>query len=77
MAEAAKLMPDVEMANSPYAAATGAEAVVIVTEWDIYRALDLGKLRNVMQGSALIDLRNIYHAADVAIAGFSYTGIGR
>jgi UDPglucose 6-dehydrogenase len=77
MAEAAKLLPEVEMVDSPYSAASEAEAVVIVTEWDIYRALDLGKLRNAMHGNVLIDLRNIYHESDVALAGFCYTSIGR
>ncbi len=77
MQEASKLMPDVVMAESPYAAAKGAEAVVIVTEWDIYRALDLNKMYEVMEGKALIDLRNIYREADVVTAGFDYTSIGR
>jgi UDPglucose 6-dehydrogenase len=77
MAEASKLMPDVEMAESPYSAASGAEAVVIVTEWDIYRALDLTKLHAGMAGKALVDLRNIYRETDIAKAGFDYTSVGR
>jgi UDPglucose 6-dehydrogenase len=77
MAEASKLMPDVEMAENPYAAAAQAEAVVIVTEWDIYRALDLKKLNAVMASNALIDLRNIYREAEISKAGFDYTSVGR
>jgi UDPglucose 6-dehydrogenase len=77
MAEASKLMPDVEMAESPYSAAAEAEAVVIVTEWDIYRALDLTKLHAGMAGKALVDLRNIYRETDIAKAGFDYTSVGR
>jgi UDPglucose 6-dehydrogenase len=77
MAEAAKLMPDVEMTDSPYAAAANADAVAIVTEWDIYRALDLSKLKRVMAGSSLVDLRNIYRQTDAEAAGFSYVSVGR
>jgi UDPglucose 6-dehydrogenase len=50
---------------------------VIVTEWDAFRALDLNRLGSRMEARVLIDLRNIYNAADVAAAGFSYTGVGR
>ncbi len=77
MEEAAKLMPAVTMTDSPYAAAKDAEAVAIVTEWDIYRALNLAKLKSTMSGSALIDLRNIYHQTDAQAAGFEYISIGR
>jgi UDPglucose 6-dehydrogenase len=77
MEEASKLMPDVEMADSPYSAAKDAEAVAIVTEWDIYRALDLKKLKGVMAGTAMIDLRNIYRKGDTQSAGFEYASIGR
>ena len=77
MAEAAKLMPDVKMASSAYAAADGADAVALVTEWDAYRALDLRKLRAAMKGDALIDLRNIYRAPEAERAGFAYSSVGR
>ena len=74
---AAEIMPDVIMTESSYEAADGADAVVIVTEWDAFRALDLGKLANTMAGKALVDLRNIYHPADVEKLGLVYTGVGR
>jgi UDPglucose 6-dehydrogenase len=77
MEEAAKLMPEVEMADSPYSAAKDAEAVAIITEWDIYRALDLKKLKSVMAGSAMIDLRNIYRKNETELVGFEYSSIGR
>ncbi len=77
MEVAAELMPDVKMTESSYDAATGADAVVIVTEWDAFRALDLAKLSSTMSGKALVDLRNIYHPTDVAKSGLKYTSIGR
>ena len=77
MEEAAKLMPDIEMAAGAYQAADNADAVAIVTEWDAFRALDLKRLKSVMSGNALIDMRNIYHPADAKAAGFEYISIGR
>ena len=77
MDEAAKSLPDVVMTDNAYAAAEGADAVALVTEWDAYRALDLRKLRAAMKGNALIDLRNIYRPADAEKAGFSYHSVGR
>ncbi len=77
MEEAAKIMPEVEMVDSAYAAASGADAVAIVTEWDAFRALDLGKLKSAMRGDALIDLRNIYRVEEVAKHGFNYVSVGR
>ncbi len=77
MKEAAKILPDVQMADGPYEAAAGAHALVMVTEWDAFRALDLGRMANVMAGKALVDLRNVYQPSDVEKAGLSYTSIGR
>lgn len=71
------IMPEVEMAESSYEAAADADAVVIVTEWDAFRALDLGKLSGLMSGNALVDLRNIYDPSDVANSGLKYTSVGR
>jgi UDPglucose 6-dehydrogenase len=70
-------MPEVSMTESAYAAAQGADAIAIVTEWDAYRALDLAKLKAAMTGDALIDLRNIYRPDEGAKAGFDYIGVGR
>jgi len=77
MEEAAKIMPEVSMTESAYAAAQGADAIAIVTEWDAYRALDLAKLKAAMKGDALIDLRNIYRPEEGAKAGFDYYSVGR
>lgn len=77
MEEAQKMLPDVVMTDSAYAAADGADAVALVTEWDAYRALDLKKLRAAMKGDALVDLRNIYRPADAEAAGFAYSSVGR
>ncbi|MCZ8086732.1 MAG: UDP-glucose/GDP-mannose dehydrogenase family protein [Brevundimonas sp.] len=77
MAEAAHLLPDVQMTDSAYAAAEGADAVVIVTEWDPFRALDLDRLKGLMARPVLVDLRNIYRPEDMAARGFEYSGIGR
>lgn len=77
MTEAAHLLPDVQMTDSAYAAAEGADAVVIVTEWDPFRALDLDRLKELMARPVLVDLRNIYRPEDMAARGFQYSGIGR
>ncbi len=77
MEEAVKIMPDVTMCESAYAAAKDADIVAIVTEWDAYRALDFRKLGETMNGKVLVDLRNIYQAAEVAAAGFDYVSVGR
>lgn len=77
MEAARSMVQDVEFCTSPYAAAEGAAAVVIVTEWDALRALDLPRLRSAMSGDALVDLRNIYRADVAEAAGFSYVSVGR
>jgi UDPglucose 6-dehydrogenase len=77
MGLAAPLMPGVAMTTNAYAAAEGADAVVIVTEWDAFRALDFARLRQVANVPVLVDLRNIYDAEEVRAAGFEYSGVGR
>ena len=74
---ARSLMPEVEMCDEPYAAIEGADVVVIVTEWDAFRALDLDKIKDKANAPILVDLRNIYTPDDVRAAGFEYTSIGR
>ena len=76
--EAAKaLMPDLTYCRDAYDAAKGADAVVIVTEWDAFRALDLGKLKAAMATPVMVDLRNIYRRDVLEQAGFTYTAVGR
>jgi len=77
MALAAPMMPWVEMTESPYAAIEDADAIVLVTEWDAFRALDLGRVKASAKRPLMIDLRNVYDPAAMADAGFSYIGIGR
>ncbi|MEY4239615.1 MAG: hypothetical protein RL339_2216 [Pseudomonadota bacterium] len=74
---AGPLMPDVAMQPNAYAAIEGADAVVIVTEWDAFRALDLNKVKSLAKAPVLVDLRNIYDPAEVRAKGFAYTSIGR
>jgi UDPglucose 6-dehydrogenase len=75
--EAQPLMPDVEFAADAYAAAEDADALVIVTEWDEFRALDLADLASAMRGNVLVDLRNVYDRVEAESAGLVYFGIGR
>jgi len=64
--------------EDPYAAASGAGAVVILTEWNEFRALDLSRMAQMMSVPRMADLRNIYNAEDVRNAGFvAYTCVGR
>ena len=67
----------IELAPDPYAAATGADALVLVTEWHELRQPDFTKLAKLMRGRALFDGRNVWSGQDARQAGFSYVGIGR
>jgi UDPglucose 6-dehydrogenase len=76
--EGEALLPGVVWSDNPYGAANGAHLVVILTEWNEFRALDLGKLSRKMAAPRMADLRNIYDAAEVLAAGFTdYVGVGR
>jgi len=70
-------MPDIAYCDDPYACAEGADALVIVTEWEQFRALDFDRLKRIMAGLVVVDLRNIYEADDVTRRGFLYQGVGR
>ncbi|AXJ95494.1 MULTISPECIES: UDP-glucose/GDP-mannose dehydrogenase family protein [unclassified Sphingomonas] len=75
--QAKRMMPDLTYCSDAYEAATGADAVVIVTEWDAFRALDLTRLKQTMAAPVLVDLRNIYRREEVEALGFGYTAVGR
>ncbi len=76
--EQAKLVLDgVTYAEDPYAALEGADAMVLVTEWDQFRALDLARVRRLLKAPVVVDLRNIYRPEEMARHGFAYTGVGR
>jgi UDPglucose 6-dehydrogenase len=77
MPEAAHLLPGLEFAEDPYACALDADALVIMTEWDQFRALDLARLATGMRGRAVVDLRNVYARVDWSELGFEYSGIGQ
>ncbi len=74
--QARPLLPAVSFAEDAYSCAEGADAVVIVTEWNAFRALDLKRLHTVMRTPVLVDLRNIYDPAIAAQHGFAYQGVG-
>jgi UDPglucose 6-dehydrogenase len=71
------IMPGITYCSDAYEAAQGADAVALVTEWDVFRALDLKRLADTMAGNAMVDLRNVYRPDEVKAAGFAYTSIGR
>ena len=74
---ARSLVDNVAFASSPYEAAQGAAAVVLVTEWNEFRSLDLDRLKGAMTGPVFVDLRNVYTPREMQRAGFTYTSIGR
>ncbi len=77
MEQAKPQLPSVIYCNSAYGAAEGADAVVIATEWEQFRALDLARLKSVMARAVIVDLRNIYRADEMRRANFRYVGVGR
>ncbi len=77
MEAAAKLLSGVTFCNGPYEAAKDASALVLITEWDVYRALDLDKLKAALLAPSIVDLRNVYVPAEMAAKGFRYVSIGR
>lgn len=77
MKEAAHLLNGIGYADSAYKAVEGAEALVIITEWDQFRALDMDRIKSAMKGNVVVDLRNIYSPEDMRRRGFAYTSIGR
>ena len=77
MKEAAHLLPDVVFKDGPYDAVTGADVVVILTEWDQFRALDLDRVKLLLKQPVMVDLRNVYRPDDMRARGFRYASIGR
>jgi UDPglucose 6-dehydrogenase len=77
MEAATAILDGVSFAGDAYDAAAGADCIVLVTEWNEFRSLDLPRLRGVMRRPVFVDLRNVYPHREMAAAGFSYTGIGR
>jgi UDPglucose 6-dehydrogenase len=77
MEQAKPQLPTISYCNSSYMAAEGADAVVIATEWEQFRALDLDRLRSVMAQPVIVDLRNVYRPDEMKRANFRYISVGR
>jgi UDPglucose 6-dehydrogenase len=77
MEQAKPLMPQVAMCADAYEAIRDADAIVIVTEWDAFRALDLARVKDLVKQPVLVDLRNIYRPQEMAAKGFTYLSVGR
>ena len=77
MHEASKLLDGVVFRDGPYDAVEGADAVVILTEWDQFRALDLDRVKLLLKQPVMVDLRNVYRPDDMRARGFRYSSIGR
>ncbi len=77
MEEAKKLMPDLTYCKDAYDCMTGADALVLITEWNEFRALDLDRVKSLLAQPVLVDLRNVYNPAEMKEAGFRYSSIGR
>jgi UDPglucose 6-dehydrogenase len=77
MKEARKLLNGVAWCENAYDAMTDADCLVIVTEWNEFRALDVNRMRQLLRRKLIVDLRNVYNPADMAAQGFTYHSIGR
>jgi UDPglucose 6-dehydrogenase len=77
MEQAKMVLPDVTYCDGPYSCAEGADGLVIITEWEQFRALDLDRIKQLMACPILVDLRNIYSSEDIEKHGFLYVGIGK
>jgi UDP-glucose/GDP-mannose dehydrogenase family, UDP binding domain len=77
MSQAKTVLKNVDYCDSAYECADGADALVIATEWEQFRALDLEQLRDIMACRVVVDLRNIYRPEDMSRHGFAYSSVGR
>ena len=77
MDQARSMMPKVDFCADAYSCMQGASALVIVTEWDAFRALDFDRIKETLAEPIIVDLRNIYRPDDMRKRGFRYTSIGR
>jgi UDPglucose 6-dehydrogenase len=77
MAEAKHCLPDIEYAPDEYEAIKDADALVIITEWNQFRALDMDKVKSLLKSPKIADLRNVYEPEDMQELGFEYVGVGR
>jgi UDPglucose 6-dehydrogenase len=77
MHEAGKLLTDVDFCDGPYHAIDGADIMVLITEWDQFRALDLDRVKKLLKTPTVVDLRNVYQPADMKRRGINYSSVGR
>ena len=77
MEEAQHCIDGIEFAKDEYDALSGADALVIVTEWNQFRALDMERVKSLLKSPKIADLRNIYEPEDMRSLGFEYVGVGR
>jgi len=77
MHEAGKSLTEVEFCDGPYHAVDGSDAMVLITEWDQFRALDLDRLKKLLKTPTVVDLRNVYQRSDMKRRGFNYVSVGR
>jgi UDPglucose 6-dehydrogenase len=77
MDEARHCLPGIEYVADEYTAIADADALVIITEWNQFRALDMEKVKNLLRAPKIADLRNIYEPEDMRELGFEYVGVGR
>ena len=77
MEEAQDLLKDVIWCQNAYETMDGSDALVIVTEWNEFRALDLGRVKELLSAPVLVDFRNIYNSDEMEEAGFNYYSLGR
>ena len=77
MHEAAKILSDVDFCDGPYHAIDGADAMVLITEWDQFRAIDFDRVKKLLKSPTVVDLRNVYQPSDMARRGFNYVSVGR
>ncbi|MGD8396259.1 MAG: UDP-glucose/GDP-mannose dehydrogenase family protein, partial [Candidatus Eiseniibacteriota bacterium] len=77
MPNAAREVPGIEYQADAYAACEGADAVAVVTEWNVFRRLDLARIKQALAEPNFLDLKNIYQPTEVTAAGLRYVGVGR
>jgi UDPglucose 6-dehydrogenase len=77
MHEAGKMLTEVDFCDGPYHAVDGADAMVLITEWDQFRAMDFERVKKLLKTPTVVDLRNVYQPSDMARRGFNYVSVGR